>query len=81
MNQYFTQAQVEAIESIVETALSKNISPTKSDFVPVRQWCTDNSISLSKMYKLRNLGKVRFYQFGKNVFLKVAEIESLMTAA
>ncbi len=80
MNQYFTQGQEQAITEIIESRLQNISNVPKPNFKPVEAWCRENSISVSKMYSLKSKGEVTFYKFGKNVFVKVDEIERLMKA-
>ena len=78
----FTRSQIDVISSIIQDQLQKNKPATKKEFVPVADFCKDNSISKSKLYKLRKDGVITFYKFGeKNVFVKLSEVERLMTAA
>ena len=80
MNQYFTEGQQQAITEIIESRLQNISNVPKPNFKPVAAWCSENSISISKLYSLKNKGEVTFYNFGKNVFVKVDEIERLMKA-
>lgn len=78
MSQYFTPPQEDRINEIVEQRLQNVSQGTKTTFAPVKQWCAQHDIAVSKMYKLRKDGKVTFYNFGRNVFVKVDEMEKLM---
>jgi len=80
-NQFFTPAQVEVITSIVEETISKKQSKVHRDFVPVQEWAKENSVSLSKLYGLKSQGVIKFYKFGKLVFLRTDEVQKLMHPA
>ena len=73
----FTEQQERAILGMIDERISSG-TETKSDLVPVVQWANENSISVSKLYRLREAGQLRFHKFGKNSFLKRSEVESLI---
>lgn len=78
-SQFFTEDQVHVINDLIEQKIGSVSASVKRNFVPLQQWANTNSISVSKLYALRQKGKLRFFRFGdKNTFLRLDEVEALM---